>query len=142
MTREAVMTALLALLTSGGTFLTSGRRVLPWNKVASQPALFLRHVGEQVSDRPTGMPPRTILECEAWIYNKVGGDEVPDTALNALLDAVETLLLPNLADDAQTLGGVVQHCWIEGKTEIYPGDLDNQAIAVVPIRVLVPILAG
>jgi hypothetical protein len=37
---------------------------------------------------------------------------------------------------------VVQHCWIEGKTEIYPGDLDNQAIAVVPIRVLVPILAG
>ena len=32
--------------------------------------------------------------------------------------------------------------WIEGKTEIYPGDLDNQAIAVVPIRVLVPVLAG
>lgn len=142
MTRESVMTALFTLLTSGSTFLTTGRRVLPWNKVSSQPALFLRHVGETVADRPTGMPPRTILECEAWIYNKVGDDTVPDTAMNALLDTVETLLLPPPADDAQTLGGLVQHCWIEGKTEIYPGDLDNQAIAVVPIRVLVPVLAG
>jgi hypothetical protein len=36
------------------------------------------------------------------------------------------------------LGGLVTHCWIEGRIEIHPGDLDGQAIAVVPIRMLVP----
>ena len=63
------------------------------------------------------------------------------TALNGLLDAVEAALNP-FPLEAQTLGGLVTHCWIDGSTDYHPGDLDGQAIAVVPVKVLVPTFGG
>lgn len=137
--REPIMQALFTLLTSSGAYKTIGRRLELWTKVAEQPALFLRHVGDSYPPRPTGLPPKTEMDCEAWIYSKAGAnkDIAPETALNALLDGLETALLPD-PFPTQTLGGLVHHCWIEGRVEIHPGDLDAQAIAVVPIRILVP----
>jgi hypothetical protein len=139
--REHIMQALFTLLTAGNAYPTAGRRLVLWTKVAEQPALFLRHVGDTYPTRPTGIPAKVQMDCEAWIYSRAGGNPavIPETALNSLLDGVETALKPDPAA-AQTLGGLVQHCWIEGRVEIHPGDLDGQAIAVVPIRLLVPAL--
>ena len=144
MGRNSIADALLALLTSTGVFNTSGRRLLPWTKVDSQPAIFVRHVGDHYAPRGTGMPPKVMMECEARIYSNAGKDNlaVPGAALADVLDAVEALLkpAPGAPSRTQTLGGTVIHAWIEGKIDVHPGDLDGQAIAVVPISVLVPIL--
>lgn len=140
MSRETIMEALLAQVTSGGAFITTGRRLLHWTKVAAQPALFLRHVTDEYPPRPTGIPAKVVMECEVWIYSQGGADPdvAPDVAMNDLLDALEQSLSPPPAFRTQTLGGLVRHAWIEGKIEVHPGDLDGQAIAVVPIRILVP----
>lgn len=119
---------------------TTGRRVHLWTEVAEQPALFLRNQQDIVSSRPTRMPGKTTLECEAWIYSNAGGDPtaVPAVTLNYLIEAIETVLKPSPGLEVQTLGGLVTHCWIEGAIEKHTGDLDGQAIAVVPINILCP----
>jgi hypothetical protein len=138
--REAIIDALFTVLTKDDAYQTTGRRLILWSQVNEQPALFLRHVADEFPPRPTRMPPKTVIECEAWIYCNAGAnpDLAPEVALNALLDGVETALKPAPGIEAQTLGGLVTHCWIEGRVEIHPGDLDGQAIAVVPIKMLVP----
>ena len=141
MTRDGAMVSLLTLLSAGGAYKTTGRRLLLWDKVPEQPALFLRHVGDDVPARRSGMPPRVTMECEAWIYSNAGQnpDVAPEAALNDLLDGIDLALRPPPGLEAQTLGGAVIHAWPEGRVEIHPGDLDGQAIAIVPIKILVPI---
>ena len=95
MSRNAIADALLTLLTSTSAFNTSGRRMLPWTKVDSQPAIFVRHVGDHYAPRGTGMPPKVTMECEAWIYSNAGKDSlaIPGAALaemRAALDAAVT----------------------------------------------------
>ena len=144
MSRNSIVDALLALLTSTNAFNTSGRRLIPWTKVDSQPAIFVRHVGDHYAPRGTGLPPTVVMDCEAWLYSNAGKDSlaVPGAALADLIDAVEALLKPvaGAPSRAQTLGGAVVHAWIEGKIDVHPGDLDGQAIAVVPISILCPVL--
>jgi len=84
-TREDVMSALYAKLTAGGAYKTIGRRLVLWTKVAEQPALFLRHVSDEVVPRPTGMPPKIVIECEVWLYANAGAnpDISPEIAINA-----------------------------------------------------------
>ena len=144
MTREAIMLALFNLLVQSGAYKTTGRRLIYWQDVADQPALFLRHVADDTMTTRTGMPPKVVIECEVWLYSQGGSDPdvSPETSLNGLLDGVEIALQPAPGMPAQTLGGLVTHAWIEGKTEMHPGDLGGQAIAVVPVKVLVPVVHG
>jgi hypothetical protein len=130
---------------SGATFATGfrtvSRRLRYWQDVAEQPALFVRNVGDEVPKRPAReLPTVTTMECESWIYSKIGLDQnlAPSTGLNNLIDAVKAALDP-LPPKPQTLGlSTVQHCWIEGRIDMHPGDLDGQAIAVIPIKILSP----
>jgi hypothetical protein len=36
----------------------------------------------------------------------------------------------------QTLGGLVSHCWIDGKIMKDSGDIDGDGIAVIPVKIL------
>jgi hypothetical protein len=127
-------------------FQTTGRRLKKANEIAAQPALFINDGAEDHPERPSGLPDKIILEAQLWIYANGGQnpDAVPATQLNALIDAVEAALAPtpvfagSFPQNVQTLGGLVQHCWIEGKLEKYSGWTNGQAIAVVPVRMLVP----
>ena len=142
--RNTILDALLALAASSGPYLTTGRRLMLWTQVKAQPALFLRHTRDAFPPRPTGMPAKVTMECELWIYSQLGKDKAtaPDIGLNDLLDQVERALLPPPTQRAQTLGGLCTHAWIEGTIDLYPGDLDGQAIAVVPVHILVPSIQG
>nr|WP_294564482.1 hypothetical protein [uncultured Rhodopila sp.] len=145
MSRETIMTALFTLLTVGGAFQTTGRRLIHWSKVPQQPALFLRNAdGGDYPQRTTRLPPKVTLDCEVWLYCNDGSnpDVAPAIGLNNAIDAVEAALKPAPGFEAQTLGGLVSHCWIEGKIDMHPGDLDGQAIAIVPVKLLVPSFGG
>lgn len=127
-----------ATFTTG--FLTVSRRLKIWRDVAAQPALFVRNADDTVADRPHRMPARLTMNAEAWVYNQTGPGEAnaPSVLQNYLLDALCDALEPATGVELLTLGGLVHNCWIEGTIERHPGDLDGQAIAIIPISILLP----
>ncbi len=134
----AAKTASGAALVTG--FQTTGRRLIPPSDVTAQPALFLRNVDDEDAWSNSVMP-RTTLSVEVWIYSQGGQnpDLAPAVALNNLVDAVRAAFAPdNAMARTFTLGGLAQWCRIEGKTEYSPGDLDGQAGAMIPVKILVP----
>ncbi|HUB94285.1 MAG TPA: hypothetical protein VL993_00120 [Stellaceae bacterium] len=142
MTREPIYAALFALLSDAAAFATASRRLRHWAEVApaEQPALF------QVQKRETakeaeGSPTVWRAEVDLYLYCQAPDDETPPaTILNPLVDAIEAALLPagaDLATGTQSLGGLVKHCWIAGAIETDEGALGGQAVAIIPIEILV-----
>lgn len=131
-------------LTTG--FLTTGRRLLRWNEVTSQPAIFLRPNAESFSYRDGEFSPVRRLTGEIFIYANGGKYEGASSIveINALLDAVQSILSPQDGDQhlgRYTIGGLVHWCRIsdgEGAIDIYPGDTGDQSIAVIDVEIIVP----
>jgi hypothetical protein len=139
--RETIMAAVFGLVSGATGFKTAARRLELWSKTPNQPAVFVQIVGEEYAPRVArGLPPKVTIHAEIWLYANVGPDPkaVPEVAMNAVLEAVEAALQPPPGAETQTLGGLVSHCWIEGRAERDPGQIDGQAKAILPIRILVP----
>jgi len=114
---------------------TFGRRLAHWADVPApdQPALFMAAAGQTVTVEGRGLPPRRSLPVRLYLYNR---NDDPGQQ-NDLLDAIETALEPN-DEETLTLGGLVSHCRIEGEIETDEGLLGEQAVAIVPVSILVP----
>jgi len=117
---------------------TFTRKLKHWNDVANedQPALYMSQTGEMA--KPIlGLPPAIVLECDLYLYVQTNGEEV-GPIINPILDAIGNALTPPQgADNKQTLGGLVHHCWIEGQTQIFEGNLGDEAVATIPVKMLV-----
>ncbi len=148
--RESIYVALFSMLQTqlASSFVTIGRRHImpPDLSPAQQPALFVCGVGESKEPKPRGTPGKLTLEAQLFVYaydsalNEEPGQEtlLAATPINQLLAAIEDALAPTGPTGVQSLGGLVSHCWIEGKTDIDPGILSQQAVAFVPVHILVP----
>lgn len=137
MTREPIYSALFALLSAAASFATASRRLRHWSDVgpAEQPALFVVQKSE-TAERKAGLPPKWRASADVYVYAHAPDDDTaPSTVLNPLLDAIETALAPQGA--VQTLGGLAAHAWIAGKIETDEGVLGGQAVAIVPVEILV-----
>jgi hypothetical protein len=150
-TREQIFTALFTLgqgvswvdPVSGNvvTWATTARRIKTPDQIGvdDQPALLQAEANESFS-QITKMPSKRTLSA-AWVIYLRAYDAPAPTGplLNAVMDAVEGAFAPDdLSGEACTLGGLVTHCWIDGTVFKDPGDLDQQAMLVVPIKLLVP----
>jgi hypothetical protein len=144
-TREDVFNALFALgqslqwgSPSTGLAFTA-RRVKLWDDLPAQPALCQAEPDEMVSET-TGLPSKSTYSVNWLIYHAAGKDPgvTPATETNLILDAVQALFPSGDPDHVQTLGGRVHHCFIAGKVFKDSGDLDGQALIIVPIKILVP----
>ncbi len=142
MNRESILSALFTLVSNSASFNTASRRLQLWSSVAAtdKPALFLCERGETYARASEAVPESVTLNVDIYIYIDAGKDQstVPATTLNTLIDAIDSALAPNFLTGLQTLGGLVSHCWIEGKVMKDAGDLDGDGIAVIPVRILVP----
>ncbi len=140
MSREQIYAAVFSLASNAANFVTKSRNLVSIDAVnsADLPALFQEQVLERIEQGARGVPPRKILEIKLHVYvgNFDAGVSV-STQLNGLLDALELALAADSATGVQTLGGLVSHCWVEGKLEIFEGNAGEKARAVVPVRVLV-----
>ena len=128
--REAVLVALFNSLVSnlGMEFTSMGRKqtLPPTLKIADMPALFLvAEKEEQIPQKPPGAPPKLILHGLIYVYawnpapvEDIGKEQVlGETVMNGLLEAIDGAFLPDDPNTGKfTLGGLVTHCWIEGKT--------------------------
>ena len=136
MIREAAYQALFDLLNSIEGIATCSRILTHWDDVSpnQQPALYLAQ-DTQLASQTKGMPSIYLLGAKVWVYaHRDTCEVVPSAQINYILDAIHSILMPNPSPEyRQTLGGVVQHCWINGAIETDEGTLGNQAVAIVPI---------
>ncbi|MDB5361149.1 MAG: hypothetical protein JWO51_2446 [Rhodospirillales bacterium] len=139
--RETIQAALFQRLAAIPGFATSSRRLKHWTDVApaEQPALFQVQKGESRTAR-TGQPPARRLSVELFIYVTTSADPAaaPAQIMNPLLDAIEAALAPDPGRLTQSLGGLVEHAWIAGRIVSDEGLLGDQAVAIVPIEILIP----
>lgn len=140
MNREPIYAALFATLSAAAPFVTASRRLRHWSDVgpAEQPSLFLVQKSE-TAQRRKGLPPKWTLAVDVFVYARAA-DDLSSAAivLNPLIDAIESALAPASPTATQTLGGLVEHAWIAGKIETDEGVLGGQAVAIVPLEILVP----
>jgi hypothetical protein len=120
----------------------------PQLTVAEQPALFLVQVQQNYAPKPfPGVPTRLTLSGYLILYlfsdapdENIGAEQLlVATQLNQLFKAIDTALLPDdFSKQKFTIGGLVEHCWIEGDTREDPGILGNQAAVIMPLHIFVP----
>ena len=138
--RETVYAALYARLEKAAGFVTTSRRLKHWSDVPpeAQPALFIAQRTEQVTRAP-GLNPVYDLGVDVYLYAQTTeAEDSPASAINPLMDAVDAALAPdNVMTNKCTLGGLVQHAWIEGQIETDEGLLGEQGVAIIPIRIRV-----
>jgi len=147
MTREQIYAALfaqIASLTQGGSplFRTATRRVDTWENSSAdeQPAVLMRQFKESPK-RVTGQPTKWILDVRLLVYAHTGAQNdrtvIPTQIINPLLDAIDAcLVIDNLIANTCTLGGLVTSCAIDGEIEIHQGNFGDEAVAIVPIRIV------
>ncbi|MGH8402574.1 MAG: hypothetical protein ACRESO_04095 [Gammaproteobacteria bacterium] len=138
--REPIFSALFAKLSALTEFTTTSRRLQSIQDIAIEnfPAAYQLQ-GKQVVHKKVNVPP--IYEMEAsWILCAFESDQTiaPSTQLNALIDDAVGALEPDATTNANTLGGLVTQCTIEGDIEVFEGVLGDRAVAIIPIRILVP----
>jgi hypothetical protein len=89
-----------------------------------------------------GFGPKRILTASLFGFCRVNsgdGQELGSTYLTSMLEAIENALAPDTLDRGTcSLGGIVIWARIEGKILKVPGDLDPQALLLVPIRIEIP----
>jgi hypothetical protein len=143
--REQVSVAFFDLIKSAADFTATSRRFVHWDQVneTQMPFLTMPKTGEQRGRQSEGLPALTI-NAHVFVYLSAGLDpeDVPDTAMNTVLDAIDAAVAPSGADalggNKQTLGGLVAHCYPLGPVFIDTGDVDGKAVAAIPFQILVP----
>lgn len=137
-TRNQIEDALFAILSGIPGIQTASRRLKTWEEVppAEQPALFMTKGDEDSSQPAAGSVNRSERDYEIYIYV-----HEPDKAITAarqindILDALDAALeAPD--GERQTLGGLVYHCWQDGKISIDEGALGEQGGAMFTIKIL------
>jgi hypothetical protein len=144
-TREQISVAFFNLIAGAADFAATSRRFVHWDQVneTQMPFLTMIKTGELRGRQTEGLPSLTI-NAHVFVYLSAGMDpeDVPDTAMNALLDAIDAAVAPGGADalngNKQTLGGLVAHCYPFGPVFVDTGDVDGKAVAGIPFRILVP----
>ena len=143
--REQIYSALFAALQSAlqapaGPFKTVSRRWQDPVQVspADRPSLYQVQKDELVGTSVNGLPLRARMTVDLVLYTSGDSEpvSVPSTELNNLLDAVETAIRNVTPGIAQSLGGKVSHCRLEGKIEIIENVQGTMALAVVPVEIL------
>jgi hypothetical protein len=141
--REQILETLKNLLVSNlaQDYRKISRRLLLWSDVPveDQPALFLVEHKEDFAKEGRGLPRKQIFKASLIAYFDASDPlTVGGTLINNALDAIEAVLATPPGFEAQTLGGIVNRCWIEGEIFKVPGDIDGQAMLIVPILILTP----
>lgn len=134
---------------TGVGFVSMGRKhkAPPALGLLEQPALFVVQMSEEhVPQKPPGAPTKLTLHGFLILYlqapvpaEEIGQEtQLAAAILNARFKAIDAALEPDDARGKFTVGGLVEHCWIEGETRQDPGILGPQAAAIVPLHILVP----
>lgn len=139
--RESVFSALFAVLQGAYAWQTCSRRLQNVQDIAKEnfPAAFQLQGNQSMEYQ--GVTPTVGTWEASWLLYSYSDDPTvaPSTGLNTMVDAVLGALAPENGPIVRnTLGGLVEFAAAKGNIEIFEGVLDNRAIAVIPVRILIP----
>jgi hypothetical protein len=144
-TRESAIASLTMLVAGSFAWKTGPvRRLKLWNDVSlsARPACYVFEGGEDVYSWTESVRPRRIVEVRLFVYLNAKDPSVVGAALlNDVMDALDAAFVPKGPDEPlgrNTLGGAAYNCRIEGKILKDPGDLDGDAMLVVPVKIVIP----
>ncbi len=151
-TSNQIAQAVLALLGTatfdlyagrGLGFVTVRRRFMNWTQVppADMPALYLWEPDDEFVWVKEPLA-KWNWHAEAVVYLTAPSDltQDPISDIDAVKDAMFDTLKPTGRDvpfGKQTLGGLVEHCRVEGRLVKAAGDLDGISLLIVPIKALI-----
>lgn len=143
--REIAMEALRSLIANAYAWKTGpARRLKLWSDVPaiSRPACFVFEGGQETYSWSESAKPKRAIDVKLFIYLNAKDPTIVGAALiNDVMDALDdafSLSGADLAMGRNTLGGAVHHCRIDGKTLKDPGDLDGDALLIVPVKLILP----
>lgn len=137
MNREAIYSALFAVVSNAPGLVTTSRKLLHWSDVPAshRPALFMAQKSEQIAN-VTALPGRWTLMVDLYVYVSTQAADHPGAVLNPILDYVAATLGNPFPGQAQTLGGLVQFARIDGSIMTDEGTLGDDAVAIIPVHIL------
>jgi hypothetical protein len=143
--REAALEALASLVASAYGWVSGpSRRLKLWTDVAmaNRPACFIFEGGFESYSWSEGAVPKRAIEAKIFIYLNAKDPSICGASLlNEAMDALDSAFAVSGADllvGRNTLGGLVYHCRIDGKLMKDPGDLDGDALLIVPVKLILP----
>jgi hypothetical protein len=145
--REPIYVALWTLFLNHpnlvGQFVTTARYKRHFEDVdpTNMPALFLSEVGESWVKPGRGIRAKRVLQAmlAAYVATNQPNSVLPATLINAVMDTVDEVIeSPGNPQNVQTLGGLVDHVYLEGQVEIYEGYLQDVSIVLVPLTIMLP----
>lgn len=143
--RESAISALINLVAGAYPWtLGPARRLKLWSDIpsASRPACFLFEGGQETYSWNESALPKRIIEVKLFIYLNAKDPSIVGAALlNGVMDALDTAFAlsgSDLALGRNTLGGAAFNCKIDGKALKDPGDLDGDALLIVPVKIVLP----
>ncbi len=145
--RDAVYQALFDLVTADpgvrANFVEFGRflpQIEQWDGSAG-PGLFTFQFPEKRVYKGKGMEPIRTLNVGYFAYFSMASmvTAIPATAINAALDALDTVIsFPGNPANVQTLGGQVEHVYIEPDVRPFEGLLQDRSLFVATVAILIP----
>ncbi len=143
MNSEAIYQALFDQLSNINGMVTVSRRLRHFNHVVNEqrPALFITQ-GNQDENAIKGLNAKIEFGAEIYLYvYEANPEKAIGAQINHYVDAIREAIKPEYPEmcEYQTLGGLVEHCWIDGTIEVFEGVdgmIDGQGIAIIPIRIL------
>jgi hypothetical protein len=119
----------------GDIFPVISRRHVQASTIPDFPALYISHFSDEDEWTAGGLV-RTFIDLRVYIYARTTKDQVPDTILNGLVAQIAAVFAPDDGSNEFTMGQQVSWVRMQGKTSFYPGDLTDQALALVPVSIL------
>lgn len=143
--RESAISALIALIADAYPWATGpSRRLKLWSDVpaANRPACYLFEGGQETYSWSENALPKRVIEVRLFVYVSakdptIAGASLLNTVMDTL-DSVFSISGNDLVLGRNTLGGAVYSCRIDGKVLKDPGDLDGDALLIVPVRMALP----
>jgi hypothetical protein len=143
--RESAIAALMNLVANAYPWtLGPVRRLKLWSDVpaANRPACFLFEGSQETYSWSESALPKRIIEVRLFVYLDAKDPSVVGaTLVNNVMDAFDNAFVISGGDvilGRNTLGGTVYNCRIDGKILKDPGDLDGDALLIVPIKLVLP----
>lgn len=141
MNREAIYAGLFAQLSAIEGFNTKSRLLRHWTDVIPemQPALFQAQLKE-VAITVDGLPTKWELHMQIYVYVRTDGETPPSQVMNPLVDGITNIInARHPIVGKNILGGLpgVEWARIDGTIETDEGVLGNQAVAIIPVQILV-----
>ena len=118
----------------GDIFPVISRRHVQASTILNFPALYISHFSDEDEWMDGGLVRKTI-ELQFYIYARTAKDQVPDSVLNNLVAKLNAVFTPDDDSNEFTMGQQVSWVRVQGKSSYYPGDLSDQALAIVPVSI-------